>query len=211
VDFEDHRAYYCSLQAVPVLINQFLQSIENVAKCNLILRSLLVADIARREEQIHEAYDKTFDWIFDGDNDEEIHEDHDNVDAARNRFEQWLRTSSEVFLINCKAGSGNSTLMKYLSSHAKTGEALRLWVGNEKLVLAKHFFWNSGSKIQKSHIGLMQDLLCQILRQCPELMPFASTQRWEANEKYMIHKNAWTRKELTASLESILARGQLTS
>lgn len=119
VDFEDRRAYYCSLQAVPVQINQFLQSIGNVAKCNLILRSLLVADIARREEQIHEAYDKTFDWIFDGDDDEEIHEDHDNVDAARKRFEQWLRTSSEVFWINGKAGSGKSTLMKYLASHAR--------------------------------------------------------------------------------------------
>lgn len=57
----------------------------------------------------------------------------------------------------------------------------------------------------------MQSLLCQILRECPELIPFASTRRWQADENSIAHKDAWTRKELTASLANIMARGQLTS
>jgi len=201
------RVYYSSLSTVSVLINRFVKSIRHVAKSQLILQSLLVAELGSREEQIHEAHRSTFHWIFDGKNDA----DHEDVNAARIRFERWLSSSSEVFWINGKAGSGKSTLMKYLASHEKTEQILERWAGAEKLVCAKHFFWNSGSSIQKSLVGLMQSLLCQILRECPELISFASTRRWQADESSITHKDAWTRKELTASIANIMARGQLTS
>jgi hypothetical protein len=213
VSLEDRRAYYSSLQAVPLQVNQFVQSIGDVAKSHCILRSLLGAEIGSREEQIHEAYAKTFDWIFDGDNDGTNQEHHTAVNAARAHFEQWLRTSSEVFWINGKAGSGKSTLMKYLADHAKTEEILSQWAGDESLVIAKHFFWNSGSVIQKSHVGLMQNLMLQLLQQCPELIPFASKQRWEADQSQDLvdREHPWTRQELATALTNIMARGQLTS
>jgi hypothetical protein len=183
----------------------------DVAKSHSILRSLSGAEIGKREELIHEAYEETFDWIFDGDNDGKNHEHHNNINVARARFEQWLRTSSEVFWINGKAGSGKSTLMKYLAAHSKTEEILRQWAGDEDLVIAKHFFWNSGSAIQRSHVGLVQNLMYQVLQKCPELIPFASTLRWEADQNSVIHGNLWTRRELAASLKNIMSRGQLRS
>ncbi|KAK4040863.1 hypothetical protein C8A01DRAFT_45882 [Parachaetomium inaequale] len=39
-----------------------------------------------------------------------------------------------------------------------------------KLVTAKYFFWNAGSKLQKSQEGLLRSLLFDVLRQCPELV-----------------------------------------
>lgn len=208
---KDRRAYYTSLQDVPIQINSFAQSIGKVAKSHRVLRSLSVAGLGSREEQIHDAYQKTFDWIFEDEELRVAHEDRSRVKAARARFERWLGSSSEVFWVNGKAGSGKSTLMKYLADHRKTQEILRQWAGDENLVIAKHFFWNSGSKIQKSHVGLMQDLLLQILCKCPELIPFASAKRWDAREHSVRHSEAWTRKELASSLKNIMERGQLRS
>ena len=39
-----------------------------------------------------------------------------------------------------------------------------------KLVTAKYFFWNSGSKLQKSQEGLLRSLIFEVLRKCPELV-----------------------------------------
>jgi hypothetical protein len=39
-----------------------------------------------------------------------------------------------------------------------------------KLVVAKYFFWNAGSKPQKSQEGLLRSLLFETLRQCPDLV-----------------------------------------
>jgi len=209
---QDHRkAYYLSLQTLPVQMESYVQVISNVSKSQEILRSLLVAEIGSREGQIHEAYEHTFDWIFDGGKGGKNHEQHRNVNAARARFKTWLRSSSEVFWINGKAGSGKSTLMKFLADHQRTQEVLRQWAGDENLVVAKHFFWNAGTKIQQSHIGLMQDLLYQILLKCPELIPFTSVERWDAGETSTRRSEVWTREELATSLRKIMERGKLNS
>ncbi len=39
------------------------------------------------------------------------------------------------------------------------------------LLVPKFFFWNSGSMMQRSSIGLLRSLLYQIFEQCPELVP----------------------------------------
>lgn len=171
---------------MPIQIELFVQSIGKVFRSQAILRSLLIADIGSREGQVHEAYERTFDWIFDGDKKGKNHERHKDVNAARARIEKWLSSSSEVFWINGKAGPGKSTLMKYLADHQRTQELLRHWAGNENLVVAQHYFWNSGTKIQKSHIGLMQGLLYRVLRKCPELVPLASAETPFA-EHYVRH------------------------
>jgi hypothetical protein len=194
------KAYFACLQIMPAHIDHFVQEVEKVVTSHRILQSLFVAEIGFREEQICEAYDTTFEWIFD---------DGDGIDNAHAYFQRWLYSSNEVFWVSGKAGSGKSTLMKYLADHKKTHQILRHWAGDAKLVIGKHFFWNAGSKIQKSHLGLVQGLLYQLLRQCPELIPFASFRRWEADESSAVYMESWTRAELAASLKSIIARGRL--
>ncbi|KUJ15134.1 uncharacterized protein LY89DRAFT_587891, partial [Mollisia scopiformis] len=84
----------------------------------------------------------------------------------------WLGAQSEVFWIKGKAGSGKSTLMKFLSNHPETLNHLRAWAGNQQLITARFFFWNSGTALQKSQTGLLRSLLFEILRQCPEVLHY---------------------------------------
>jgi hypothetical protein len=153
-----------------------------------ILDSLFYEEIGRREEQIHESYGETFNWIFEDDS---------------TPFKQWLGSTNDAFSIRGEAGSGKSTLMKFLANHPMTDEILRQSASTHKLIVAKHFFWNSGTKMQQSPLGLMQSLLHQILQHCPSLIPFASPQRWEALS-CDVRVNAWTRKEFTTAVANIM-------
>lgn len=49
-----------------------------------------------------------------------------------------------------KAGSGKSTFMKHMYDERKTRQFLSVWAGNHRLCVATFFFWNSGTREQKS-------------------------------------------------------------
>lgn len=60
--------------------------------------------------------------------------------------------------------------MKFISSHAATMKALKKWAGGKEVVIASHYFWIAGTKMQKSLEGLLQALLFQVLRKSPLLI-----------------------------------------
>lgn len=189
------KTYYSLLQIVPKQIDTLTRQAGKVATSERVLRSLLFDEIKKREEQIRPAYAETFNWIFDDDT---------------TSFTKWLRSSDDVFWVNGKPGSGKSTLMKFLTAHPKTKEILRQWAG-EEVIFASYFFWNSGSDIQKSQLGLMQSLVYQILRQCPDLIPLASTRRWDIEDFSDARILPWTRTELQSAIHNIIERGQLSA
>lgn len=52
--------------------------------------------------------------------------------TARNNFTKWLRIGGNIFHISGKAGSGKSTLMKFICSHERTREELLVWPVTER-------------------------------------------------------------------------------
>lgn len=61
--------------------------------------------------------------------------------------------------ISGKAGSGKSTLMKFLVRNQSVKDYLRDWAGPAEPVLIPWFIWAAGSPMQKSQEGLFQSLL----------------------------------------------------
>ncbi|KAL2449198.1 hypothetical protein ABEF95_016066 [Exophiala dermatitidis] len=90
---------------------------------------------------------------------------------SRSFFLTWLQSGHGVFHISGKAGSGKSTMMKFLSHHDRVRDKLRAWADGKKLVFCQFFFWKSGDKVQMSLEGLYRSLLFEVLKQCPELIP----------------------------------------
>jgi hypothetical protein len=139
------------------------QSISHVQRCQRFLESLYFDDIHRRQSRIPEAHYKTFNWIFDL---------NQHTDCPQNHlFVDWLRGLESTFWIQGKAGSGKSTLMKFLSNHPDTVKYLREWAQNNYLFVAHFYFWNSGTALQKSEEGLLRSLLFEMLQQRPDLIP----------------------------------------
>ncbi|CZR67736.1 uncharacterized protein PAC_17635 [Phialocephala subalpina] len=136
--------------------------ITDLEKYQNLLGSLCFDSISTRADTIPHAHRDTFTWIFKGETPD---------GRLQIRFVEWLRTQNGHFWIQGKAGSGKSTLMKFLAHHPETHRNLKEWAKEKPLVLVAFFFWSSGTNLQKSQEGLLRSLLFEILRQSPELVP----------------------------------------
>lgn len=101
--------------------------------------------------------------------------------------------------------------MNFLLNDSRTHSALRRWSGQKQLILAGFFFWNSGTTLQKSHLGLLRSLIFQILTQCPELTPIAFPSEEEvvpiSDLSQADASRIWTVRRLAAALRNLLTDG----
>jgi hypothetical protein len=127
-----------------------------------ILEWLDFRQILWRYHSIDKAYTDTYGWIFQPPSEQNQWSD----------FSAHLRNDSmDPYFVNGKAGSGKSTLMKYVQTHDTTRALLEQWAGSKKLAVSHFYFWNLGTPLQKTHTGLLRALLYGILEQYPELIP----------------------------------------
>ena len=158
-----------------------------------------------REDRIAQAHEKTFQWIFE----------ETNLQQTRwSNFKDWLESDSQLYWITGKAGSGKSTLMKYICQpddevsdggmlpntggryESRCSKHLKKWAGDSQSITAAFFFWNSGVELQMSQRGLLLSLLYQLIRQAPYLIGTVSPKRWEALCLFNDDPGEWSLPEL---------------
>ncbi|KAJ8128301.1 hypothetical protein O1611_g5334 [Lasiodiplodia mahajangana] len=157
----------------------------NAHKQQKLLRSLQFPEIRVRHQSIKEAHPKTFKWILKDKN---------------STFRDWLEAGEGIYWISGKAGSGKSTLMRFLVERRRVAESLTHWASGRTLLMASHFFWHAGSPIQKSREGLFRTLLFQILRQVPGLIKSLFPSRWDGVDGDL---EPWSEKELLQALKQL--------
>lgn len=120
-------------------------------------------EIAERRATIAEAHKKTFDWIFlpklSTPEIDHVDQDSNQAGLKQGGFMKWLLGDQNLYWITGKPGSGKSTLMKYLFDDKRTLDAVSAWSRGNELITAGFFFWNSGTAMQMSRMGLLQTLL----------------------------------------------------
>ncbi|KAI1322252.1 hypothetical protein F5Y16DRAFT_404656 [Xylariaceae sp. FL0255] len=139
-------------------LHHFIEDAKAQKKQRELLRCLRFPEINSRNEAIKPAHEKTFQWILDLD---------------KHNFTDWLRTDHEVYWIRWKAGSGKSTLMRYLTHHIKVDNALSSWAGDKTLI---------------------------VLKRTPELISQLFPSRWASFDTAL---DPWTEKELFQALKSL--------
>lgn len=163
-----------------------------------ILNSLYFVQIEERRSKIPAAHAKTFKWVYDN----RMADPPPWTD-----FQTWLQSSDEqdgLYWITGKAGSGKSTLMRYLYDDARTKENLKAWAGSRNLVFASCFFWNPGNSMQKSQTGLLQSLLHELLSQCLDIAPRVSPWRSRGYALGSVTLPPWTDAELLVALHTLI-------
>lgn len=115
-----------------------------------------------RKEDIEEAHQDTYRWVLSN---------NWQVGREWSNFLKWLEEGEGCYWFNGKAGSGKSTLMKYIIESVGTERALHKWAGgHRRLIVASSYLWRAGtSHMQKNLTGLFRKLLLDVLNQCPEL------------------------------------------
>ncbi|KAK8004101.1 transcription factor SEF1 [Apiospora arundinis] len=126
-----------------------------------LVESLYFPRFQLRHDSISMAHATTYEWILS---------DTEPGEEEPRKLVEWLRTRNGTYFIHGKAGSGKSTLMKFLWHHRSTREHLEAWSGNKRLFMASYFFWAAGNELQKSEEGLVRAILHEILRVCPQLI-----------------------------------------
>ncbi|KAF4946123.1 hypothetical protein FGADI_11401 [Fusarium gaditjirri] len=144
------------------LISESAQRIISRTCEEIILNRLWFRKIHERRDTVADAHLKTLKWALYPPKD----------DAQWHDLSLWLQKPSthEVYWISGKAGSGKSTLMKYLYSQERTHKLLRQWSHPRTCMMADFFFFDLGTEEQKSFEGLSRALLYQLLNPNPSLI-----------------------------------------
>ncbi|KAH8892937.1 hypothetical protein GQ53DRAFT_592971, partial [Thozetella sp. PMI_491] len=165
------------------------------------LASLKFVTMNERWSQIRLEHEGTFKWILPTSQspaDPEFSKYACNhADLIGDCFSCWLQSDgSKLYWVNGKAGSGKSTLMKYL---AKICANSRQTVDTrpQELILS-HFIWNAGLPIQRGINGVLLSLLHQILFR-DELLLESVMRRSMQNQCKDFHGD-WAREELESAL-----------
>ncbi|KAF5484946.1 hypothetical protein CGCS363_v014015 [Colletotrichum siamense] len=178
------------LEEIGGVISSLAPTFEPFEKARRIVRSLHFEQIHNRESDIRDAHENTFEWVFRD---------------STSHFNEWLHREHGLYRISGKAGSGKSTMMKFLTGDSRTRQRLEMWGGNN-LVIAKHHFWSAGTSLQMSQEGLLRTLLEDILISRPDLGSRICPKQWA--ESNILELPRWSKTELLSCLMNL---GNLTS
>lgn len=170
-----------------------------------MLESLRFDTMHHRHESITEAHQRTFEWIF---------QDPDWRVEPWSNFREWLETGTGIYWINGKAGSGKSTLMRFILE-AQTAVYLKRWTEHDVLCPG-FFFWSSGSPEQRSQLGSLRSILHDVLEKHTSLMPVVFPGEWEkafecATHNVQILLSKWSLSRLKKAFHDLIRQssGQL--
>lgn len=182
---------------------------DKISRGHTILRALSFQSRTARYIAIPEAHRETFQWVFSPENVEHTTSDSPKryLLATRGKLVKWFEEGEGVFWVSGKPGSGKSTFMKFIADHPATKAALSQWAGSNRMLIASYYFWSVGTEMQKSQQGLLQTLLFEILRCCPDLIPITCRARWTSETVDL--QQPWTLSELRTSIRNLsLDNGQ---
>jgi hypothetical protein len=143
-----------------------------------IRESLRFDSMTHRYETISEAHQRTFEWIF-----REPEEEH----LPWSSFIDWAESGSGIYWINGKAGSGKSTLMRFIVDDSRTRGHLQKWAPHGALNTPAFFFWNSGVPEQCSQAGLLRSIIHDVLEKHTNLFPEVCPEEWEKSLELAKH------------------------
>ncbi|KAM0417423.1 hypothetical protein ACHAPT_012572 [Fusarium lateritium] len=192
-------AFKDEIDALEKMMRQSSLSEARVRRELDILRSLSFKTRQLRHDAICDAHQETFRWVFTPPSDQETRLSTRQRESQI-KLQKWLEHGNEVFWVSGKPGSGKSTFMKFVADHQKTVEALSRWAHPRRAIVSSCCFWSSGSEMQKSLVGLLQTLLYDVFRCCPQLIQSVCPSRWS---REISHTDKWTVSELRAALARI--------
>ncbi|MCJ1243135.1 hypothetical protein MMC30_000332 [Trapelia coarctata] len=174
----------------------------SIRRC--FLDSLGFPTMSNRRDEVAEAFHTTFEWIFQEPNSE-------SEPLPWTNFASWLRHGNHIYWINGKAGSGKSTLMKYIFENMRTSQLLSQWSHSMPVMVANFFFWDGGTREQRSQLGFLRSLLFQILQHQSTLLPlifpkeYAMLREMSASEIRNFALQSWSLQRLQEALQRLVA------
>ncbi|KAI0521799.1 prion-inhibition and propagation-domain-containing protein [Xylaria bambusicola] len=171
-----------------------------------ILDAIWFRSLDHRRYAVKEAHQETFHWALERPEDSRSRNERVKWDD----LPSWLESGNGLYWISGKAGSGKSTLMKYLCQHHRTVELLSKWAGAIPLTVGSFFIWNFGTAEQKSLAGLSRAILYQILNVQRHLVPELMPAMWQdVRRRGSGNREPPTDVELKSAMQKLSSREDL--
>lgn len=124
----------------------------------------------QRYFDIEDPHKGTYEWMFPDTSHTSSTDDCDFASSGipNCSFSNWLIHGNGIFCIEGKAGSGKSTLVKFLISHPRTKELLAKWASPATIL--NYFFCLSDSVQRCTLKAALASMLYQLILQNPEVL-----------------------------------------
>ena len=187
-------------QAISQLLGDIKRKLEKAptgrdAPEQRVLGHLYFERIFSRLHNVTEAYQSTFRWVFS--------RSSPTRRPSGASFSRWLDSGCGVFYIVGKAGSGKSTLVKYICNTEDTANALTKWSRGHYLLTASFFAWHSGMDDQKTEEALFRSLLYQLLSGRPDLIRQVLPLQYKLAEEYYLGSEQVSPTSYREALENL--------
>jgi hypothetical protein len=146
-----------------------------------IKETIWFSAIKRRHGAIQVAHHSTFEWIFEG---QQI------TPQSNTTLVEWMAAPRGLYWVSGRAGTGKSSLMRFLDDDPRTRPLFQEWAGTRPLRLASFYFWNSeaaGDDRLKSLPGLYRAIIFSLIDQDESLAQIMSPghmgkgKKWDDN------------------------------
>ena len=167
------------------LVKKLHSTLVNTSFLERVLAQLWFPSLDARQDNVRDATDGTFEWILDEKQTSrpsnqmynELLKRENERENARSSLESWLRADSSIFHISGKAGSGKSTLVKYVAHHDNTQQELKKWAASKSLVKSSFYFWRE-SNLSMPLEGFYRTILYETLLQTPYIARSLFPEQW---------------------------------
>jgi hypothetical protein len=192
-------------------VEEFAKIVDTLVKeekeahfCEAVFRTLRFEEADERIHSIEPPMDGSMKWVF---NDERMGDEGGLLD--------WLGNTrgENLFWITGKPGCGKTTLTRHLFRNSQIFDHLEAWSGEAPGVTAGYFFWNSGTEMQNSPIGMLrsilyeslQDMIYGPLEQDKGIIQWLFGDRWQQFTSYGGGMHDFTFAELRKSFELMVS------
>ncbi|KAF9692282.1 hypothetical protein EKO04_009464 [Ascochyta lentis] len=135
-------------------VDQLVSAANEAHFCDQIFERLAFDELNDRLHSIPAPHEGTLEWAFD------------DQQTDEGGVLEWLgnQRDDNLFWVTGRPGAGKTTLMKSLFRNDRIFDYLEAWSGHAPGITSGFFFWNCGTELQRSGLGLLRSLLYESLQ-----------------------------------------------
>ncbi|KAJ4343959.1 hypothetical protein N0V95_006509, partial [Ascochyta clinopodiicola] len=135
-------------------VDQLISAANEAHFYDQIFERLAFDELDDRLHSVPAPHEGTLEWAFD------------DRQTDEGGVLEWLgnQRGENLFWVTGRPGAGKTTLMKKLFRNDRIFDYLEAWSGHAPGITSGFFFWNCGTELQKSGLGLLRSLLYESLQ-----------------------------------------------
>ncbi|KAF3005746.1 hypothetical protein E8E13_006728 [Curvularia kusanoi] len=184
-------------------VDRLISAANEAYFCERIFERLNFEELEHRLHAVSAPHRGTLEWVFD------------DQQTDEGGVLEWLgnQRGENLFWITGRPGAGKSTLMKNLFRNDRIFDYLEAWSGHAPGITSGFFFWNCGTDLQRSGLGLLRSILYESLQDMiygplekeTQIIQTLFADRWEQFRSYGGGLDALSHAELRHAFELMIS------